>query len=49
MEKEIFECIGEIKRQVGNFNIIKFPIEFWKNLNNLQPNDKVKITISEIK
>lgn len=46
MEKEY---ICEIKRQIGDFNIIKYPIEFWKDLNNLQPNDKVKITISRTK
>lgn len=49
MKKETFEYVAEIKRQVGDFNIIKFPIDFWKNLNNLQSNDKVKITISKIK
>ena len=47
MEKETFEYIGEIKRQVGDFNILKFPIEFWKDLESFQPNDKVKITISK--
>lgn len=48
MEQKEFEYIGVIKRQVGDFNILKLPIEFWKDLNVFQPNDNVKITISKI-
>ena len=48
MEQKEFKYICEIKRQVGDFNILKFPIEFWKDLNLFQPNDKVKLTISKI-
>lgn len=43
MEKEY---ICEIKREIGDFNVIKFPIEFWKDLNNLQLGN-VKLIISQ--
>lgn len=48
MEQKEFEYVGIIKHQAGDFNIIKFPIEFWNDLNKFQPNDKVKIIISKI-
>lgn len=43
MEKEY---ICEIKREIGDFNVIKFPIEFWNDLNNLQLGN-IKLIISQ--
>ena len=43
--KEEFNAL--IKKQVGDFNVVQFPLEFWKKLNDFQPGDKVKIIISK--
>ncbi len=47
MKKEKF-VIGEVQKQVGNFNILKFPPEFWEMLETFTSGDKVKIILEKV-
>ena len=47
MKEEKF-VIGEVQRQVGDFNILKFPLEFWEMLETFAAEDKIKITLEKV-
>ena len=34
-----------VKRQVGDFNIVVFPKEWWEIIETYEPGSKIKITI----